>query len=73
MYLTAAVTEVFAALVVAVIWILADWSVALSVGVSLPLVGLFCYGFLPVSQALWVGVEYATDVHNGEEWVRPRP
>lgn len=71
MYLSAAVTQVFAALVIAVVWIGTDWSVALSIAVALPIVGAFCFAFLPYSQALWVAVEYRTDVINAEPWTAP--
>ena len=54
-------------------WILTDWSVPVFLAVAVPTVALFCVFFLPRSQALWVGIEYATDVANGEEWARPRP
>ena len=69
MYLCAAVTELFAALVIAVLWTGFDWSVPSYLLVSVPLVAFFCFAFLPVAQALWVGVEYVTDVSNGEPWV----
>lgn len=72
MYLSAAVTQVFAAVVILLVWSLTDWSPAVSIAVSLPVVGAFCALFLPYSQALWVGVEYATDVASREDWVEPR-
>jgi hypothetical protein len=28
--------------------------------------------FLPVAQALWVGIEYATDLAGGEPWAALR-
>jgi uncharacterized protein (DUF983 family) len=70
MYLTAAVTEVFAAILIGVLWIAFDWSVARYLAVSVPLVLVFCVGFLPVAQAIWVGVEYQTDLSNSEPWAR---
>jgi len=73
MYLTAAVTQVFAALLIGLAWIFTDWTVSVFLAVSLPLALVFCFAFLPVSQAFWCGVEYVTDVHNGEDWARPRP
>ena len=72
MYLCAAVTELFAALVIAVLWTGFDWSVARYLAVSVPLVAGFCFAFLPIAQSLWIGVEYATDVSNGEPWVDVR-
>lgn len=73
MYLSAAVTQCFAALVIGLVWFLTDWSVPLATGVSLVLVGGFCAFFLPYSQALWVAVEYVTDVINREAWTRQDP
>ena len=72
MYLSAAVTELFAAFVVAVVWLATDWGVVLSIAVGLPVVAAFCYAFQPFSMGLWVAVEYLTDVGNKEEWARPR-
>jgi uncharacterized protein (DUF983 family) len=72
MYVSAAVTEVFAALVILVVVALTDWSTTVRIAVGVPLVLVFCYLFLPYSQSLWVAVEYGTDVHNGEDWARPR-
>ena len=73
MYLTAVVSQVFAVLLILLVRTLTDWSVALSIGVSVPLVLAFCYLSLPFAQTFWVGVEYSTDVANGEDWVDPRP
>jgi uncharacterized protein (DUF983 family) len=78
MYLSAAVTELFAVVVIAAVWFATDWlatgwGLALSLAFGLPLVGAFCYAFQPYSMGLWVAVEYLTDVGNREAWVRPRP
>jgi uncharacterized protein (DUF983 family) len=72
MYLSAAVTELFAALVALALFFATDWSktVALTVGVAVVLA--FSYLFLPISMAAWVAVEYATDFSNGESWAQPR-
>ena len=72
MYLTAAVGEVFAAALIFLLWCSFDWSTPVFVGVSAPLVLLFSAVFLPLAQALWVGVEYATDLSTREPWVRLR-
>jgi uncharacterized protein (DUF983 family) len=71
MYLSAAVTQVFAAVVIALVWLGTDWGVVRSIAVTLPVVALFCFAFLPYSQALWVAVEFVTDVINAEPWVAP--
>jgi len=73
MYVSAAVTEVFAAAVALGLFLLTDWSVAAGLSVGAPLVLAFCYAFLPVSIAFWTAVEYAADVGNGEPWAVPRP
>lgn len=72
MYLSAAVTQIFGAIVIAAVWLLADWSTATSIAVGVVLVGAFCVLFQPYSMALWVLVEYLTDVGNRESWVEPR-
>ena len=73
MYLSAVVTEVFAALVALALFFATDWSTPVALGVGFVLVALFAVLWLPRSMALWVAVEYATDVHNGETWTSPRP
>lgn len=69
MYLSAAVTEVVAAIVVAVTFLATDWGPGLSIAVGLPLVVGFSYWFLPKAMALWVAIEFLTDVANREPWV----
>ena len=72
MYVSAAVTELFAAAVAVGMFLLTDWGVRTGLLVGVPLVLAFSYAFLPVSMAFWSAVEYATDVSNGEPWARPR-
>ena len=69
MYLTAAVGEVFAAALIFLFWYTFDWTTLEFVLVTAPLVFLFCAFLLPVAQAVWVGVEYATDLQSREPWV----
>ena len=64
MYVSAAVTEVFALAILVVIYLATDWSTAVSLTVGLSLVVVFSYWLLPRSMAFWVGVEYATDTAN---------
>ena len=71
MYLCAVITEVFAAILCVGVFLVTDWGPWVSVGVALPIVLLFSYGFLPLSMAAWAAVEYASDVGNGEAWVDP--
>jgi uncharacterized protein (DUF983 family) len=72
MYLTAVAGELCAAALVLLFWWLFDWRPALFVAVTAPLVLAFCLLFLPLAQALWVGVEYATDLEGGEPWAELR-
>jgi uncharacterized protein (DUF983 family) len=72
MYLSATVSQVFAAAVFAVVWLTTDWSAELALAIGAPLVVAFCYGFLPLSMALWTAIEYVTDVSNREWWAHPR-
>jgi uncharacterized protein (DUF983 family) len=73
MYLTAIVSELFAAALVFLAWWRFDWSTTTSMLVLVPLVAVFSLLFLPVAQALWVGVEYLTDLQGGEPWAKLRP
>ena len=72
MYLSATVSQLFAAGVFLAIWLGTDWGWQLSLLVSVPLVVSFCYAFLPWSMSLWTAVEYLHDVVNREWWARPR-
>lgn len=71
MYLTAAVNQVFAAVLVVSIFVFTDWSATVSIAVALPLVLAFGFGFLPWSQSLWTAIEFFSDCVNGESWVTP--
>ena len=68
MYVTAAVNQVFAALVILAVVLTTDWSLGVQLAVSIPLVVGFCVVFLPFSQTIWAGVEYLTDSVNAEPW-----
>jgi uncharacterized protein (DUF983 family) len=69
MYLSAVATELLAAALVLGIFFATDWSPALSLAVSVPIVLVFSAWWLPRSIGLWVAVEYLTDVGNREPWV----
>jgi len=73
MYLTAILSELFAAALIFLFWWTFDWSVRTFVLVLVPLVLGFSVLCLPLAQALWVGVEYLTDLQGGEPWARLRP
>ena len=72
MYLSAAVTEVVAAAVALSLFFFTDLGTPAAITVGLAIVVAFCFWFLPYSKAIWVAVEYSTDVGNGEDWVDPR-
>jgi hypothetical protein len=55
---------------VLLVFFLTDWGPATSIAISVPVIIVFSYWFLPRSMALWVAVEFMTDVGNREEWVR---
>lgn len=71
MYLSAAVTQIFAAALAVGLFLLTDWSTALALAVGIPLAAAFSYAFLPYAMALWVAVEFMTDVGNRDPWVGP--
>jgi uncharacterized protein (DUF983 family) len=73
MYLAAIATEIVAAGICLVLFFTTHWSLAVMITVGLALHFAFAAWFLPRSMALWVAVEYATDVSNGEWWAKPRP
>ena len=68
--LSAAITELFAALLIVVVFLFTDWSPWTSVAVGLPAVAVFAYWSLPRFSALWVAIEYLTDRGNQEPWTR---
>lgn len=72
MYLSATVSQLFAAVVFVTFWLATDWGLVLSLALGIPLVVTFCYAFLPTSMALWTAIEYCTDVANREWWAKPR-
>jgi uncharacterized protein (DUF983 family) len=72
MYISAAVSELFAALVALSLFFFTDWSTTVALTVGVLFVVTFSYTFLPIAMSAWVAVEYTTDVMNGERWVDPR-
>ena len=61
MYLSAAVTEVFAAVLVLGLWFFTDLSTPQALALGLPLVAGFSYLVLPYSMGVWVAVEFLSD------------
>jgi len=72
MYLSATVSQLFAAAVFVLLWVFTDLGAWGGFAVGAPIVLAFCYGFLPLSMALWTAIEYLTDVASGAWWARPR-
>jgi uncharacterized protein (DUF983 family) len=72
MYLSATASQMFAGAVFLAVFLATDWTPAIGLCVGAPIVLAFCYGFLPMSMALWTAVEYLTDVSCGEWWAKPR-
>lgn len=72
MYLTAALTQTFACVLIFAVWFGTDWSAGTSLAVALPLVVAASVFALPLCQSIWAAVEYVTDAVNGEPWVKPR-
>ena len=70
MTLTAVATELLAGAMILFVFFATDWSASLALVVTVPIVLLFGYWFLPRSMALWVVVEYLTDFSNQEPWTR---
>ncbi len=72
MYVTAVVTEIFAMLLVVLMYFFTDWGKAVALPVGLSLTLIFCVLCMPFAMVFWVGVEYFTDLRNGEKWAKPR-
>jgi uncharacterized protein (DUF983 family) len=70
MYLSAVATEILAAVLVLAIFFATDWTPALSLAVSVPVVIVFSVWWLPRAIGLWAAIEYLTDVANREPWTR---
>ena len=72
MYLTAILGELFAVALIFLLWWRFDWTPLVFALVAAPIVLGASIFFLPLSQALWVGVEYTTDLEGREPWVEWR-
>lgn len=66
MYLISIVTQLFAAALFFAFWILTDWAAWTKIAVAVPVIVLFALWALPFSKAVWVAVDYYTDVATGE-------
>lgn len=72
MYLTATLTEIFAAALALGLFFLTDLDTPTALALGVAVVLAFSYFVLPRAMALWTAVEYATDVSNAERWASPR-
>jgi uncharacterized protein (DUF983 family) len=72
MYLSATLTEIFAAGVALALFFLTDLDKSTALGLGIAVVVVFSYTLLPITMAVWTAVEYATDVSNSEPWTVPR-
>lgn len=72
MYLTATVTEIFAAALALGLFFLTDLGTPTALALGVAVVLAFSYLVLPRAMALWIAVEYSTDVSNAERWATPR-
>lgn len=66
MYLISIVSQLFAVLLLVLLWLLTDWSPVIKIAVAVPTIVVFSLVALPLTKSLWVAVEYATDVAAGE-------
>ena len=66
MYLVAILSQLFAVLMLAILWLATDWRAGVKVAVALPLIAVFSLVALSVSKGIWVAVEYLTDVYTGK-------
>jgi uncharacterized protein (DUF983 family) len=72
MYLSAIATEIVAAAISLTLFFATSWTVPTALAVGLAIHFTFAAWFFPRSMSIWVAVEYATDVSNGEWWAKPR-
>ena len=73
LYLSAVITQIFTAIVIGIIFIFTDWGPAVSIPTGLALLAVFGYWIFPKTIALWVCIEFMTDVGNRESWVQNAP
>jgi uncharacterized protein (DUF983 family) len=66
MYLISILTQLFAAALFFLVWLLTDWTPATKLAVALPLIAVFSLVALPLSKSVWVAVDYYTDIRTGE-------
>lgn len=69
LYLSAVVTQIFAAILIGVVFIFTDWSPTTSIIFGVTCLGIFWYWAGPKCASLWVAIEFMTDVGNREDWV----
>ena len=70
MYLSAALTQLPAVVLMVLVFLFTDWSLPVALAVMLPLVIALSYWTLPRCMSTWVAIEYLTDRGNREHWTR---
>ncbi len=66
MYLIAIASQIFAAGMFFFVWLCTDWTPWTSLVIALPIIAVFSLLALPFARALWVAIDYLTDVATGE-------
>ena len=66
MYFVSIITQLFAVFLLALFWIATGWSLGVKIAIAVPLLMVFSILSLPYMRALWVAVDYYTDVKSGE-------
>lgn len=72
MYLSAVVTEIFAAALAVGMFLLTDWGVLFGLAVAIPVFLLFTFWFFPRSLGVWTAIEYMVDASHDEAGIKPR-
>ncbi len=68
LYLTAVISQIFAAIMIGAMFLFTDWPPAVSIPIGIAILAVFGYWLLPKTIGLWVCVEFMTDVGNRESW-----
>ena len=68
LYLASVITQLFAAVLIGIVFIFTDWEASTSIPLALAILALFSWWMLPKSMGLWVAIEFMTDVGNRETW-----
>jgi len=66
MYVSAAITQLFAILLIVSVWVFTDWSPGFSIAVCVPISVLFSLWFFSYSKTIWASVDYLIDAFSEE-------